>query len=238
MEETSQPVIGVACARPDYVAALERAGARVRRLDPAADPLPEVLDALDGVVLTGGPDVHPSHYGAPTTHPTVEVDEARDAYELPLASAALAAGLPLLAICRGLQVLNVAAGGTLVQDLPSERPGPVNHAIMDPRDAIAHAVRVTPGSQLAVAMGDRLSAAGTLDVNSRHHQAIDRLAAGFRVTAAAPDGIIEAIEPIAGGAFCVAVQWHPENFYGTEEFAPLFEAFVAAARSKTATHST
>jgi putative glutamine amidotransferase len=225
------PTIGVAFPREDYLAALEQAGAVVRVLDSEVDALPGILDTLDGVMLTGGPDVRPSLYGATTEHPTVDVDPVRDAYELPLAAAAFQRGMPLLAICRGLQVLNVAAGGTLIQDLPSQRGGAINHSILDPRDAVAHDVSVVPGSRLATAMADRLAPGGRLEVNSRHHQAIDRLAPGFTVVATAPDGVIEAFEPTRPG-FCIGVQWHPENFYRTGEFSALFTAFVDAARSE------
>jgi len=238
-----KPVIGVAFPRPDYIAALEQAGAVVRELSPAVDQLPDVLQHLDGVLLTGGPDVRPARYGAATEHHTVEVDEVRDAYELPLAEAALRVGTPLLAICRGVQVLNVAAGGTLVQDLPTERPGAINHSVTEPRDGIAHDVGLAPDSRLAAVLAERLAPGGRLNVNSRHHQAIDRVADGFTVAATAADGTIEAIERIntddpAASGFCIGVQWHPENFYRTGESAPLFQAFVDAARSKTATHST
>lgn len=234
---TVAPTIGVAFPREDYIAALEQAGAVVRILDPDVDVLSTVLDALDGVMLTGGPDVCPARYGATTEHPTVEVDQARDGYELPLAHAAFTRGLPLLAICRGLQVLNVAAGGTLIQDVPSQVPNAIPHSILDPRDAVAHDVSVVPGSRLATVMADRLTPGGRLPVNSRHHQAIDRLADGFVVVASGPDGVIEAVEPTRPG-FCISVQWHPENFYRTGEFSALFTAFVDAARSKTTTHST
>jgi len=233
VQGADRPVIGVAFPREDYVAALELAGAAVRVLRPDADPLPRVLHELDGVLLTGGPDVRPDRYGAATTHPTVEVDEVRDAYELPLAQAALSSGTPVLAICRGVQVLNVAAGGTLIQDLPSQRPSAINHSITEPRTTIAHAVRLAPGTQLAAVMAGQLSADGRLDVNSRHHQAIDQVASGFRVSATAPDGIIEAIEAIdQDTAFCIGVQWHPENFYRTGESASLFQAFVTAAGTR------
>jgi len=225
------PVIGVAFAREDYIAALEHAGAAVRVLQPGTDALPNVLNELDGVLLTGGPDVRPSLYGATTMHPTVEVNDERDAYELPLAKAALAARVPMLAICRGVQVLNVAAGGTLIQDLPSARPSAIHHYIVDPRTAIAHDVRLTPGSHLAATLIDQLSADNRLEVNSRHHQAVDRVADGFTVVATAPDGTIEAIESTsrAKDGFCIGVQWHPENFYRTGESAGLFKAFVKAA---------
>lgn len=227
-----KPVIGVAFARADYTAALEQAGAEVRNLRPDEDPLPAALAGLDGVLLTGGPDVRPSLYGAAEQHPTVEIDDVRDAYELPLAKAAIEQGLPLLAICRGVQVLNVAAGGTLIQDLPSAHPGGLNHSVLTPTTAISHDVGVVPGSRLAHIVAPQLKAGSRLDVNSRHHQAIDVVAPGFVVSATAPDGTIEAIEtaaPAPAGGFCVGVQWHPENFWRTGETASLFESFVKAA---------
>ena len=231
-----KPVIGVAFAKADYTAALEKAGAEVRELRPGTDRLPDALDGLDGVLLTGGPDVRPSLYGEDETHPTVEIDDARDAYELPLAKAAMERRMPLLAICRGVQVLNVAAGGTLIQDLPSERPGGLNHSVTTPTTAISHDVEVVPGTLLERIVAPQLKEGHRLDVNSRHHQAIDAVAPGFVASASAPDGTVEAIEAggltEAGGpqAFCVGVQWHPENFWRTGETASLFESFVSAAR--------
>jgi putative glutamine amidotransferase len=226
-----KPVIGVAFARADYLAALEKAGAEVRELKPATDRLPDALDGLDGVLLTGGPDVRPSLYGDEETHPTVEIDDARDEYELPLARAAIERRMPLLAICRGVQVLNVAAGGTLIQDLPSERPGGLNHSVTTPTTALSHDVEVVPGTLLERLVAPQLKEGHRLDVNSRHHQAIDAVAPGFVVSASAADGTVEAIE--AAGAspqgFCVGVQWHPENFWRTGETASLFESFVSAA---------
>jgi putative glutamine amidotransferase len=222
-----KPVIGVAFAKPDYVAALEKAGAEVRELIPSTAPLPESLEGLDGLLLTGGPDVRPSLYGATVQHPTVTIDDERDGYELPLVRAALERDLPLLAICRGVQVLNVAAGGTLIQDLPSERPG-LAHTVEGPKTAIGHDISVAAGSRLAGIFTSRLDAAHRLGVNSRHHQAIDAVAPGFIVSATAGDGTIEAIESLSQ-AFCLGVQWHPENFWRTGEAASLFEGFVQAA---------
>jgi len=225
-----RPVIGVAFPRPDYKSALEAAGAEVRELSPAEGPASQALDGLDGILFTGGSDVRPSLYGAAETHPTVEIDDERDGFELPLAKAALERALPMLAICRGVQVLNVAAGGTLVQDLPSERPGGLNHSVLMPRTAITHDVAVVPGSRLAEVVAPNLKDDGRLDVNSRHHQAVDVVAPGFAVSATAADGTIEAIEAVNPRAgFCVGVQWHPENFWQTGETTSLFKSFVAAA---------
>jgi putative glutamine amidotransferase len=155
------------------------------------------------------------------------VNEARDEYEIALVRAALAADVPVLAICRGLQVLNVAAGGTLVQDIPSQVAGALTHTVATPKDAIAHEVRVSPGSRLAALMQDALAGTGTLKVNSRHHQSVRRVAGGFTVTATAPDLVVEALEREAS-RFCVGVQWHPENFWRTGEYRRLFEGLVAA----------
>lgn len=227
----TKPVIGVAFSRPDYTAALEKAGAEVRELSPTTSPLPDSLEGLDGVLLTGGPDVRPSLYGVADAHPSVEIDDERDEYELPLAKAALDRGLPLLAICRGVQVLNVAAGGTLIQDLPSEQPGGLNHSVEESKTAIAHDVAVSVGSRLAEILAPVLTPDNRMSVNSRHHQAIGVVAEEFVVSAVAPDGTIEAIEKgsDSSGDFCVGVQWHPENFWKTGESAALFESFVSAA---------
>ena len=228
MAAPSSPVVAVAWPRTDYVAALEQAGAVVREIRPHADPVAGTLAACDGLLLTGGVDVDPAAYGDPTRHPTVEIDAVRDAYELALAREALARDLPVLAICRGVQVLNVAAGGTLVQDIPSASGTTVAHSITEPKNAVAHDVHVVSGTRLASLLAPRLSAGDRLAVNSRHHQAVKQTAPGFIVSATAPDGIIEAIErPTA--PFCIGVQWHPENFWRTGEFRGLFEGFVGAA---------
>jgi putative glutamine amidotransferase len=141
---------------------------------------------------------------------------------------ALAKETPLLAICRGLQVINVAAGGTLIQDLPSQMNQSLGHHVDTPSFALAHEVWVTPGSALSRVMQEELADGEVLQVNSRHHQAVDRPAAGFSVAATAPDGVVEAIER-RDAPFCIAVQWHPENFWRTGEFRSLFEEFVKAA---------
>jgi putative glutamine amidotransferase len=222
-----RPLIAVAWPSPDYLAALEQAGAEPRVLDPASDPLPEALDECDGVLLTGGEDVDPARYGQ-SAHSSVEVDVARDAYEFALTRAALDRDLPLLGICRGAQVLNVVAGGSLVQDLPSARPSSVSHEVSQPKNALAHDVAVAPASCLARVLTGRVDATGHVPVNSRHHQSVDEVAPGFVVSATAPDGVVEAIER-PDSAFCLGVQWHPENFWRTGEFGTIFEGFVAAA---------
>jgi putative glutamine amidotransferase len=132
-------------------------------------------------------------------------------------------------VCRGAQILNVARGGTLIQDIPSFVTGHVEHLIQSPPLAIAHEVWISTGSRLAALMRDTLEGADTCGVNSRHHQAVDHPAAGFAVTATAPDGVVEAIE-LSDTRFCLGVQWHPENFWRTGEFRAIFEGFVDACR--------
>jgi putative glutamine amidotransferase len=163
-----RPLIGTAWLKPDYRSALEQAGARIRELTPN-DSLPAALDACDGLLLTGGVDVEPARYGE-SRHPTVETDEVRDAYELALAREALERNLPVLAICRGAQVLNVAAGGTLMQDIPSVISEALTHQIERPKNSIAHDVHVEAGSCLARLLEGRLNPDRTIAVNSRHHQ--------------------------------------------------------------------
>jgi len=205
-----------------YVQALLRVGVIPLAAPPLLDPV-HAADALrptDGLVLTGGEDVHPGRYGA-APHPALgEVDEARDAIELALIGEARAQGKPILAICRGIQVLNVALGGTLYQDLPSERPGPVDHRDQRGR----HALRVAPDTLLAETVG------GTaLTVNSRHHQAIRDLAPSLVATAWADDGVIEAVEfATPGAAWLLAVQWHPEDLAETALFAGFARALARA----------
>ena len=202
----------------------------MRVLDRSTDRPADVIATVDGVLLPGGGDVRPSIYGE-AAHPTFEAAEAgRDDYELELARRALEADLPLLAICRGVQVLNVACGGSLVQDIPDQVGTMLNHTLREPPHAIAHDVWIADGSLLEKLMAERLES-DTCPVNSRHHQAPMALGKGLVASATAPDGVIEAIEDPAK-RFCLGVQWHPENFYRTGEFRSLFEGLVNAARAK------
>jgi putative glutamine amidotransferase len=201
-----------------YVRALESAGLVPLAVPTmlAADRAGAALAAVRGLVLTGGEDVAPDRYGA-APHPRLgEVDPVRDAAELALIAAARQRGIPILAICRGIQILNVALGGTLYQDLDSERPGPVPHA----GEKSHHAVRVETGSLLERTLGTR-----SATVNSRHHQAIRDLAPGLKAVAWADDGVIEGAEAAdARAPWMVAVQWHPEDL--TER--ALFDGFARA----------
>jgi putative glutamine amidotransferase len=223
-------VIGVTrCSRiDDYVASVEQAGARARVLEVSESPR-RVLGEIDGLLLTGGGDVDPVLYGE-DRHETVEdAEPGRDEFEIDLARRALEGDTPLLAICRGAQVLNVAAGGTLVQDIPSAVRSDLRHTIQEPKNAVAHDVAVTPGSRLERALGPAVDGAHTCRVNSRHHQSVARVGTGLSASAVAADGVVEAIER-PDATFCVGVQWHPENFWRSGEFSPLFDAFIAAAR--------
>ncbi|HEY6092447.1 MAG TPA: gamma-glutamyl-gamma-aminobutyrate hydrolase family protein [Gemmatimonadales bacterium] len=201
-----------------YVRALEAAGLVPLAVPTmlAADRAGAALAAVRGLVLTGGEDVAPDRYGQ-SPHPRLgDVDPVRDAAELALIAAARERGLPILAICRGIQILNVALGGTLYQDLPTERPSEIPHSDETSR----HGIRVEAGSRLGRTLGT-----STASVNSRHHQAIRDLAPGLKAVAWADDGVIEGAEPAdQGGPWIVAVQWHPEDM--TER--ALFDGFARA----------
>jgi putative glutamine amidotransferase len=216
----------------DYLEAIKRTGGEPIELDLHQDTPEEVVTRVDGVLLTGGGDINPALYGE-TPHESYQASEpGRDEFEIALVGAAINAKLPIFAICRGMQVLNVALGGTLVQDIPTMVNGAATHSVPEPRFAIAHEVWIAKGSRLAALMIEKLDG-DTCQVNSRHHQAVKQVAPGWDVTATAPDGVIEAIEQ-AGDVFRLAVQWHPENFWRTGEFRPLFEGFIEASRKSRA----
>jgi putative glutamine amidotransferase len=208
-----------------YPEAVEHAGG-VPVVVPALHPpaIDALVARLDGVLLTGGPDLHPGAYGA-TPHPALGVtDRAIDVAELALIRAAERRGLPILAICRGMQALNVARGGTLVQDLPSQRPGGLAHRQAQGGRVTTHDVRLQPGSRLAAIAGST-----AVSVNSFHHQAVDRLGRDLRAVGWAPDGVIETVED-PRPRFVLGVQWHAESLTEAEPVqAELFAAFVDAA---------
>ncbi len=212
-----------------YVDAIRGAGLTPLVLPPLEPgELPPVVDAVAGVVLTGGEDVDPGEYGAKRSPATHEPHARRDRCELALAHLARASALPTLAICRGLQAVNVALGGTLVQDIATERPGALAHDLSERRTERVHPVAVEHGSRLARAVG-----ATNIIVNSSHHQAIDTVAAGLRVSARAPDGIIEGAEWDRDDWWMLAVQWHPEELVGDRQpwDRALFSAFAERVRS-------
>jgi putative glutamine amidotransferase len=232
------PLIAIASCRKleDYKQAVLHVGGEIRIVDPSMNAR-EALAGVDGLLLTGGDDVAPARYGE-AAHPTVVSDSepGRDQFELALLGEARARDLPIFGICRGVQVMNVAFGGTLVQDIPSSVPGSVSHSLPIPPNtaySLAHEVWIEKDSLLARLMRERLNDQDSCEVNSRHHQAVKDVARGFKVSATAPDGVVEAIEDPAA-RFCLGVQWHPENFWRTGEFRPLFEGFVEEAKKKSA----
>ena len=217
--------------RDTYTGAIRMAGGLPLIL-PIADDAPELigdfLDSLEGLLFTGGEDVAPAYYGEPLDARCQEPDGERDLFEIHLARAAMARRVPILGICRGLQVLNVAAGGTLYQDIAC-RPGTRGYhaGSLPDRQRPVHGVRVEPGSRLHAIMGVTES-----QVTSTHHQFVKDLAPGFRVGAeSVEDGIVEGIEQ-PEHAFLVAVQWHPERLYKERaEHLALFRALVTAAEA-------
>lgn len=218
---------GLHLLRQDYVRSVESAGGLPFVLAPGRPgDAPELLARLDGLLLSGGSDVDPTLFGEPR-HPSVtNVVRERDDFEIALAQRALERDLPLLAICRGQQVLNVAAGGTLVQDIPSQLEKGVDHDPERERWETAHDVELMPGTRLHAILGKDAVA-----VNSFHHQAVKELGQGLVVSARSQDdSVVEGIEA-PSRRFAVAVQWHPESFWNQpQNFSSLFEAFVEAGR--------
>ena len=227
------PLIAVAQNRrmSDYVESIRRAGGEPIEIVAGAETAEQLLARVDGLMLTGGGDVDPALYGEVANTTFQAAEEGRDQFEIALSRAAVASGLPFLAICRGMQVLNVAMGGTLVQDIPSEVTGALDHSLPEPRFAIAHEIWVSKDSLLSKLLADCMEDGETCHVNSRHHQAVKQIAKGFEATATSPDGVIEAMER-TDVPFCVAVQWHPENFWRTGEFRELFQGLVKAATAR------
>ncbi|HEY4078436.1 MAG TPA: gamma-glutamyl-gamma-aminobutyrate hydrolase family protein [Rhizomicrobium sp.] len=215
----------------EYITAVRDGVGALAFLIPATDtPLAvdDILDAVDGLLITGAPsNVAPSHYGA-TARPGIALDPARDAITLPLLRAAIARGTPVLAICRGFQELNVALGGTLHQHV-HEIAGRLDHreppdAPRDEEYAYAHAIHIVPDSLLG-----RVSGMTDAMVNSLHHQGIDRLAPGLFADASAPDGQIEAVSLPGAPGFLLGVQWHPEWRWAEDGLSrTIFAAFRAA----------
>lgn len=195
-------------------------------LDEAEQLAGEILDNCDGLMLSGGTDVDPKIFGEVPHTALGRVDPPRDPFEITLAREAVRRDMPVLGICRGLQVLNVAQGGTLIQDIPSDVANAATHEAGENRVEIAHEVTVLSGSRLA-----DLLATTRVGVNSFHHQAAKRIGEGLTQCATSPeDGVVEGLE-MRDRRFVVAVQWHPENFWRTSPvFDGLFGGFVEAAR--------
>jgi len=247
-----QALIGISCASEDptreldarlsvrsaYVNALTLAGA-TPVLIPLCDDvgsLAAIWPLLNGLLLPGGGDIHPAAYRETPATQLVAVDQLRDRTEIWLAERAVADDLPLLAICRGLQVLNVACGGSLHQDIRSSMPNAMQHRCGPPehrRDHMAHTVRIQRKSLLARVTGgaELTDSVPPLLVNSRHHQAIKVLGDGLSSVAVAPDGVVEAVE-MRASRFILGVQWHPEDLTRCDEAARrMFRALVQAART-------
>jgi putative glutamine amidotransferase len=236
-----KPVIGITCdvhqpapGRSDwwyqvnaYFRAVRKAGGLPLMLPllESEEEAAAVIARLDGLLLSGGGDPDPALFGEDPIRQLGTIQPERDTAELSLARAALTADLPLLGICRGSQVLAVAGGGTMIQDIPAQVPGAIKHRQDAPRWYPTHRVEVVEGSLLS-----RLLGGPELRVNSSHHQAVRDVPAGWVVSARAPDGVVEAIE-IPQRRFALAVQWHPEAMYDSERPAhgELFRALVEAA---------
>jgi putative glutamine amidotransferase len=211
-----------------YIRAVEQAGGIPVLIPSLGDEeaLAAIYARLDGLLLTGGGDIEPGLYGEPRLPECGPAEEARDLTELTLARLALEHKLPILGICRGHQLLNVALGGTLYQDIGSALPGTMRHQRTDHRrNWRAHAISVEPGSRLEEILGTRQHR-----VNSLHHQALHRLGKGVRVLAQSEDGVVEAIE-VRGQPFALGVQFHPEELASTDQpSCRLFATFVEACR--------
>ncbi len=237
-----KPVIGMSCSTlvltgmrgvprhalsEMYVACVNDAGGLPFMLpNVAPDYAAAYLSRIDGLLMSGGLDVDPMFYDQEPRREMGKMDRVRDIFELALMRGAIEAGIPILAICRGIQVLNVACGGTLIQDIPSQVEGAIKHEQDALRqDAVGHAVDIEAGSKLAEIVGNT-----RVRVNSFHHQAVDRVAEGFVVTARTADGVIEGIED-PKHPYCVGVQWHPERLPAETSTQNLFSSFVEAARA-------
>ncbi len=193
------------------------------------DLLRRIYESLDGLLLPGGEDVDPAWYGEVAHEKLGKVDREQDETELALARWAMEEGMPLLAICRGIQVLNVALGGSLVQDIPSQVPGAQRHERIPRtrRDHLSHTVSVEAGTRLA-----QLVAADALGVNSFHHQALKEVAPGLVISGRAPDGVVEAVEGV-NHPFALGLQWHPEALVDRDVSARrIFGAFIEASRPR------
>jgi putative glutamine amidotransferase len=212
-----------------YLRAVQEAGGVPVLLPPSFEPgmRDALFGRLNGLLLTGGGDIEPARYGE-TPHATVyDVSPPRDALELWATREAVARRRPVLAICRGLQVLNVALGGTLIQDIRDEIGPTIAHSQPEPRQQATHAVKIDHESRLA-----EILETVEVEVNSLHHQAVKQLGTGLRAVATAPDGVVEGLELPDAEPFVVGVQWHPEELVGHDEAARrLFVALVRAASS-------
>ncbi len=246
--KSDPPLIGITCSRltggawglyslgdfmdytlSEYSQAILNAGGAPVILPAAQDrkSLESILASVQGLILSGGPDIHPRRYGEEPLAGLGEVDEALDRMELLAAGLAIEQGLPLLGICRGIQLLNVTLGGTLYQDIAAQVPESICHTPKTDKAVNTHTVRIEAGSRLRQIIGKH-----EIWVNGKHHQSLKDLAPDLVVTARAKDGIVEAVE-LPGKRFIVGVQWHPEGTWRDDPYSrKLFSAFVQAARAR------
>jgi putative glutamine amidotransferase len=211
----------------NYVDAVTSAGGIPLLLPPTLDDraISRYVELCDGFVMTGGRDISPSRYGAETTHPTTNLlNPRRENFDFALIDAILAADKPVLGVCLGSQELNVALGGSMIQDLPSETSSTVEHK--PGYREFAHEIHITTGTRMQDIVGTT-----TLQVNSIHHQACDRLGSGVLVMAKAPDGVVESFE-VQNKNFALGVQWHPEALTTAPEHLAVYEALVKAAEQQ------
>jgi putative glutamine amidotransferase len=209
-----------------YTKAVEQAGGLPILVPTGLDEqrLGLLFNTLDGILLSGGGDVHPERYGALSSAVLIDVDEQRDQTELTLSEWAVDRGKPLLAICRGLQVLNVALGGTLVQDIPSQLSGAIVHKLADSDgEKLRHEVYIRDGTRLRLLIGKP-----TIETNSSHHQAILEPADRLTIAATTEDDIVEAVE-LSDHPFVLGVQWHPERLPAAPESQAIFKALIDVA---------
>lgn len=231
-----RPLIGITCSgdmdgnrlylNRQYVGAVAEAGGLPLLLPELGGLEADFLKGLDGILLSGGGDVDPFFFGEEPLPATGEISPRRDAFEIELARLALGAGLPVLGICRGIQVLNIAAGGTICQDISHVTESPLKHSQQAPRWHPTHRLDLSPGSLLAGILGG-----APVRVNSFHHQAVARVAGGFTVAARTSDGVIEGLEAEKG--YAVGVQFHPEDMWERDRrFLNIFKSLVEAAASR------
>jgi len=214
-----------------YFLALVASGAKPEEVEivSAADARRVRARDFDGILFSGGEDVDPALYDEKTKHESVHIDRARDTFEFALLDAAMDRRLPILGICRGIQMINVKFGGTLIQDIPSDTDLERDHRQPGNRSELTHTVTVTePESALAGVVS------GSCRVNSLHHQAIKRVGRGLKVTAHSEDGLVEAVEAADDYPFLMAVQWHPEELVDHPEQRQIFEQFIAKCREAAA----
>jgi putative glutamine amidotransferase len=239
MSKTSRPLIGITldsekpggyskfpwyALRDNYAGAVAKTGGLPVALPHEPAAVDDYLDTIAGLVVTGGAfDVDPALFGAGVRHATVSTKDKRTEFELAIVKGALDRDLPILGICGGEQLMNVALGGTLIQHIPDEIPGALAHEQPNPRDEPGHTIDIVPGTLLA-----KITGAQHLAVNSAHHQAVKSIGPGVVINARASDGVIEGIEA-PRYRFCLGVEWHPE-FFITKGDEAIFHAFVAACR--------